>query len=199
MVVQQLIEGNKKRASVSGNSSNKAASTTASSAASTTSSTSERETSPGPSGEKRPRKLPVRKGIVWKVGERIEASDHISGCWYSAKIISVDEVEAKIMIHFENWSKKFDKWIPCESESLRPCKDRPSKEKSDKKNHLKVGDDVLARWSDAKMYPGKIANIHSDGTCFVVFSDGYRKKVKLSNVNKLPPDYDGVMVCFVVE
>lgn len=132
-------------------------------------------------------KLPARHGIQWKKGERVEAMDYMKK-WYPAKIVEVDEEEGEVLIHFEGWNQRYDEWVPVTSDKLRP-KIRHSERKEKKKklhNEYKIGEHVYAKWTDCKMYPGKISNILSDGSFEIVFYDGFKKLVQPINVRPLP-------------
>uniref|UniRef100_T1L151 Tudor domain-containing protein n=1 Tax=Tetranychus urticae TaxID=32264 RepID=T1L151_TETUR len=58
----------------------------------------------------------------------------------------------------------------------------------------KLGDKVLARWSDGKDYPGIVSSYFPDGAYNVIFYDGYRKKVKAKYIAPLPEDYNETLV-----
>ncbi|KAK3095742.1 hypothetical protein FSP39_018426 [Pinctada imbricata] len=64
-------------------------------------------------------KFPVRPGISWKKGERVEAMDFMNK-WYPAKIVDIEEDEQSVMIHFDGWNSRYDEWVPMTSEKLRP-------------------------------------------------------------------------------
>lgn len=122
--------------------------------------------------------------------------------------MQLEEDEAKVLIHFERWSARYDQWFTSDSDYLRPLEsgskassnDKSFCEKptsSKKKGKLKVGEEVLARWTDGKMYPGKVVRLFDDGSCYIVFYDGYRKKLKAINVERLPENYSGAMASFI--
>ncbi|CAC5394264.1 PHF20 [Mytilus coruscus] len=154
--------------------------------ASTCSSTSSTTTSSVPPLNKR---FPMRSGIVWRKGEKIEAMDFIEK-WYPAKIIEIDEEDMAVLIHFEGWNQRYDQWMDMSSEKIRP-KARHSGRKEKRKslnNEYKVGDQVYARWTDCKMYPAKITAIQAEDTFEVIFYDGFKKVVQGMNVKPMPPE-----------
>ncbi|XP_052085455.1 PHD finger protein 20-like protein 1 isoform X5 [Mytilus californianus] len=154
--------------------------------ASTCSSTSSTTTSSVPPLNKR---FPIRPGIVWRKGEKIEAMDFIEK-WYPAKIIEIDEDDIAVLIHFEGWNQRYDQWMDMGSEKIRP-KARHSGRKEKRKslnNEYKVGDQVYARWTDCKMYPAKITAIQAEDTFEVFFYDGFKKVVQGMNIKPMPPE-----------
>lgn len=154
--------------------------------ASTCSSTSSTTTSSAPPLNKR---FPVRPGITWRKGEKIEAMDFIQK-WYSAKIIDIDEEDIAVLVHFEGWNSRYDQWMDMSSEKIR-AKARHSGRKEKRKSangEYKVGDHVYARWTDCKMYPAKISVIQGEDTYEVTFYDGFKKVVHGMNVKPMPPE-----------
>ncbi|CAE1282938.1 PHF20 [Acanthosepion pharaonis] len=141
---------------------------------------------PSPS---RSRRLPCRPGIVWRPCERLEAMDFLHK-WYPAKIVTVREEDLMVLIHFEGWNQRYDEWVEMKSERLRPMS-RHSERKEKKKlmTSRKVGDHVLAKWSDCKMYPAKILSNKLPAGYEVLFYDGFKKLVQPSNIQTLPPDF----------
>lgn len=76
------------------------------------------------------------------------------------------------------------------SERLRPMS-RHSERKEKKKlmTSRKVGEHVLAKWSDCKMYPAKILANKLPAGYEVLFYDGFKKLVQPPNIQALPPDH----------
>ena len=139
-----------------------------------------------------------RPGIVFKVGEKLEACD-VSGKWYPSKIVTIDDSNKDVLIHFERWSSRFDQWFSMKSSMLRPRSDGKSEnlchnDSEPTKMLFNIGDKVLARWSDSKKYPGVISNVFSDSSYNILFYDGYRKKVKSKSIEPLPENYEGCWI-----
>ncbi|KAK3579172.1 hypothetical protein CHS0354_022709 [Potamilus streckersoni] len=134
-------------------------------------------------------KCPLRPGITWRQGEKLEAMDFMS-MWYVAKIVDLDEEDQTVLIHFDGWNQRYDEWVDMSSERLRPItrhSDRKGGNKKPKAMH-KVGEQVYAKWTDCKMYPAKIIGINSDGSYEVMFYDGFKKTVQPINVRNMPPE-----------
>ncbi|XP_060069843.1 PHD finger protein 20-like protein 1 isoform X2 [Ylistrum balloti] len=128
-------------------------------------------------------KCPNRPGIIWRKGEKVEAMDFMKK-WYSAKIVDIDEEESTVLIHFEGWNQRYDEWVEMTSDKLRP-KMRHSGRKEKRKRlsgDYKLGENVYARWTDCKMYPGKVTNVQSDGSYEIMFYDGFKKSVQPMNI-----------------
>lgn len=133
-----------------------------------------------------------RTDIQFRVGEKLEACDS-TGTWYPAKIVSVDEEEQSVLIHFIRWSTRFDQWMQMDSDHLRPFPTMVANDtgsNADGSRQFKVGDNVLAIWTDNKKYPGRIQTVLSDGNYNILFYDGYRKKVRRNLVESLPVGFD---------
>ncbi|XP_067135639.1 PHD finger protein 20-like protein 1 [Centruroides vittatus] len=143
------------------------------------------------------KRIPNRPGITFQVGARLEAKDYLDK-WYTSKIVAVDEEEAEILIHFERWSARFDEWMPMDSPRIRalthPSTRNEQKEKVKVNKSLlqyKVGEEVLARWTDCKMYPARILQLNEDGLYDVLFYDGFRRALQPLNIEKLPKEMVG--------
>lgn len=52
-------------------------------------------------------------------GSMLEARD-FNNEWFSAKIVEVDQEDREVLVHFQNWSSRYDEWISMESARLRP-------------------------------------------------------------------------------
>lgn len=58
------------------------------------------------------------QNIDWSEGDFVSAYDSKSAAWYTSKILKI--YKNKFLIHFHNWSKKFDTWF--ERKDLRQLK-----------------------------------------------------------------------------
>ncbi|XP_062603197.1 PHD finger protein 20-like protein 1 isoform X2 [Saccostrea cucullata] len=133
------------------------------------------------------KKFPVRPGINLRKGERLEAMD-FSSKWYSAKIVEIDEEEKMVMIHFDGWNQRYDEWIEMDSEKLRPKTRHSSRKGKAKQSEYKLGDHVYAKWTDCKMYPGKVTAVLADGSYDILFYDGFKKTVQGINIKAMPKE-----------
>ncbi|KAL4616897.1 PHD finger protein 20-like protein 1 [Arapaima gigas] len=171
------------------------------------------------------KKPPVRPGITFQVGARVEAQDYLQK-WYPSRIEKIDYERGKMLVHFDRWSHRYDEWIFWDSDRLRPLeKLAPQKvgqndkeetseslgemmtsrfdelpgssENTEDQNelqqrqHLKDGEEVLARWTDCRYYPAKIETVHDDGTYTVQFYDGVVRCVKRIHIKSMPEDAKG--------
>ncbi|XP_046374646.2 PHD finger protein 20-like protein 1 isoform X2 [Haliotis rufescens] len=136
--------------------------------------------------------FPLRPGIAWRKGERVEAMDFLNN-WYPAKIMDIDEDDKTVLIHFEGWNQRYDEWTVMTSEGIRPLtRHSERKERGRKKmREFRVGEKILAKWSDCKMYPAKISNINRNGNMEVVFYDGFQKTVQPINVKPFSDKHQG--------
>ena len=50
-------------------------------------------------------------------GMKIEATDKY-GKMYVAKVLKMDEKDCEVLVHFENWSSRYDEFIPLKSGRL---------------------------------------------------------------------------------
>jgi hypothetical protein len=133
-----------------------------------------------------------RTDIQFRIGEKLEACDS-TGTWYPAKIVSIDDNEQSVLIHFIRWSTRFDQWMQMDTDHLRPLPkmvNDSGNSNSEGSRKFQVGDNVLAIWTDNKKYPGRIQTVLSDGNYNILFFDGYRKKVRKNLVESLPADFD---------
>jgi len=55
---------------------------------------------------------------AYEVGIKLEVS--WKGQWFPAKIVQVDKGKKEVLVHFQNWSARFDEWIKMDSNRLRP-------------------------------------------------------------------------------
>lgn len=145
------------------------------------------------SGHKRRRSRAVP---VYAPGTRVEARD-FQDKWYAAKVVSVDEEDGDVLIHFEGWSSRYDEWLPMDSSRLRLAAHlhtRKEVKAHSKKSEYKKGEEVLALWGDRKQYPAKILEVNEGGTYSVLFYDGIVKTLKAIKVEKMPSDQKGSVV-----
>ncbi|XP_063224785.1 LOW QUALITY PROTEIN: PHD finger protein 20-like protein 1 [Bacillus rossius redtenbacheri] len=133
------------------------------------------------------------------IGMRLEVKDVANDAWYAAKVSEVDWGEKEVLIHFENWSHRFDEWLPVQSSRLRrvskPEREKlssppvlptaePAAEKRDDKV-FRVGDRVMATWNDCRRYSAKVTAILPNNRYQVVFYDGFSKNLRASKMSKL--------------
>ncbi|XP_061462919.1 PHD finger protein 20-like protein 1 isoform X3 [Rhineura floridana] len=140
------------------------------------------------------RKPPIRPGITFEIGARLEALDYLQK-WYPSRIEKIDYEEGKMLVHFERWSHRYDEWIYWDSNRLRPL-ERPSLRKEGLKDNdefvdFKPGEEVLARWTDCRYYPAKIEAINKEGTFTVQFYDGVIRCLKRMHIKSMPEDAKG--------
>ncbi|BFZ20919.1 hypothetical protein BsWGS_23958 [Bradybaena similaris] len=139
-----------------------------------------------------PPRFPVRVGITWRKGEKLEAMD-FSHTWYPAKIVEIDEVAKYVLIHFEGWNQRYDEWVSMDSEKLRPVtRHSDRKDKGNKKRRIhphpiyRAGEKVLAKWTDCKKYPAKVSRLMEDGMYEVIFYDGVTRHIQPINIQPMP-------------
>ena len=51
-------------------------------------------------------------------GSMLEARD-FNNKWFPAKVVEVDLEDREVLVHFQNWSSRYDEWIKMDSERLR--------------------------------------------------------------------------------
>ncbi|XP_071854325.1 uncharacterized protein [Apostichopus japonicus] len=140
---------------------------------------------------KKPRAKVYRSGIEFVPGFKLEAMDFCQNKWYLAKVVQVDEDEQQVLIHFDKWNSRYDEWVSCDSERLRPLI-RQSTRKEILQPHptgdFKYGEEVLARWSDCRYYPAKVLSVNKNGTYRMLFYDGIEKNVLASNTRVMPDE-----------
>uniref|UniRef100_A0A224Z4Y7 PHD finger protein 20 n=1 Tax=Rhipicephalus zambeziensis TaxID=60191 RepID=A0A224Z4Y7_9ACAR len=143
------------------------------------------------SGHKRRRSRCVP---VYAPGTRVEARD-FQDKWYAAKVVSVDEENGDVLIHFEGWSSRYDEWLPMDSPRLRLAANlhtrKEVKKHRYKKSEYKKGEEVLARWGDRRKYPAKVIEVKDEELYSVIFYDGIVKTLKGINIEKMPSDQKG--------
>ncbi|XP_039654508.1 PHD finger protein 20 isoform X4 [Perca fluviatilis] len=62
---------------------------------------------------------PNRRGISFEVGAQLEARDNLKN-WYAANIEKIDYEGEKVLIHYRQWSHRYDEWFEWTSPYLRP-------------------------------------------------------------------------------
>lgn len=96
--------------------------------------------------------------------ERIEALD-FNQTWCPARIIEVDYEENEVLVHFEQYSNKYDEWISMSSNALRairtPAEEKPEVSanvvvKSEFCIEFEIGERCMASWSDSRKFPATI-------------------------------------------
>ncbi|XP_063958906.1 uncharacterized protein LOC129267122 isoform X2 [Lytechinus pictus] len=132
----------------------------------------------------------TRVGFDFLPGSKLEAMDYLNN-WYPAKILQIDESRHQIQIHFEGWNSRYDQWIHYNSPKLRSLVRMSNRKEGFKEvpegNH-RIGEEVLARWSDCRYYPGKIVGANTSGSYRIIFYDGIEKNVLGMNVRDMPEE-----------
>ncbi|XP_072552846.1 PHD finger protein 20b isoform X2 [Salminus brasiliensis] len=123
---------------------------------------------------------PHRQGITFEVGAPLEARDSLKN-WYVANIEKIDYDDEKVLIHYRQWSHRYDEWFDWNSPYLRPV-ERVQLRRQGLHDHASPGfhinQKVLASWSDCRYYPAKILSHDKDDFYTVKFFDGVVKTVK---------------------
>ena len=52
-------------------------------------------------------------------GSMLEARDFADN-WFLSKVVEVDNDGREVLVHFQNWSSRYDEWISMDSARLRP-------------------------------------------------------------------------------
>uniref|UniRef100_A0AAY4DTT4 C2H2-type domain-containing protein n=1 Tax=Denticeps clupeoides TaxID=299321 RepID=A0AAY4DTT4_9TELE len=124
---------------------------------------------------------PHRRGITFEVGAQLEARDSLKN-WYAANIEKIDYEDEKVLIHYRQWSHRYDEWFDWNSPYLRPVERINLRRQGLQQTHpapsFQVNDKVLASWSDCRYYPAKILTVNKDGSYTVKFYDGVVKTIK---------------------
>ncbi|XP_037534580.1 PHD finger protein 20 isoform X2 [Nematolebias whitei] len=124
---------------------------------------------------------PNRRGISFEVGAQLEARDNLKN-WYAATIEKIDYDDEKVLIHYRQWSHRYDEWFDWTSPYLRPVeriqlrKQGLNEDSSPPGFH--INDKVLASWSDCRFYPAKVVSVNKDASYTVKFYDGVIQTVK---------------------
>ncbi|XP_076131864.1 PHD finger protein 20-like isoform X1 [Alosa pseudoharengus] len=124
---------------------------------------------------------PHRRGITFEVGAQLEARDSLKN-WYAATIEKIDYEDEKVLIHYRQWSHRYDEWFDWNSPYLRPVERIQLRRQGLRENRsgpgFQVNQKVLASWSDCRYYPAKVLSVNKDGSYTVKFFDGVVKTVK---------------------
>ncbi|XP_026114610.1 PHD finger protein 20-like isoform X1 [Carassius auratus] len=124
---------------------------------------------------------PHRRGITFEVGAQLEARDSLKN-WYAASIERIDYEDEKVLIHYRQWSHRYDEWFDWSSPYLRPVQRIQLRKQGLPERQsapgFHVNQKVLASWSDCRYYPAKILSRDKDGFYTVKFFDGVIKTVK---------------------
>ncbi|XP_076860586.1 PHD finger protein 20 isoform X2 [Brachyhypopomus gauderio] len=124
---------------------------------------------------------PNRRGITFEVGAAVEACDSLKN-WYAANIEKIDYEDEKVLIHYRQWSHRYDEWFDWASPYLRPVERvqlrRERLQDGCSLPGFHVNEKVLASWSDCRFYPAKVLAVHKDASYTVKFYDGFIQTVK---------------------
>ncbi|XP_055364659.1 PHD finger protein 20 isoform X2 [Betta splendens] len=99
---------------------------------------------------------------------------------YAANIEKIDYEDEKVLIHYRQWSHRYDEWFDWTSPYLRPV-ERVQLRRQGLQDDLPgfhVNDKVLASWSDCRFYPAKVISVNKDASYTVKFYDGVIQTVK---------------------
>ncbi|KAM8917804.1 PHD finger protein 20 isoform 2-T3 [Spinachia spinachia] len=138
---------------------------------------------------------PNRRGISFEVGAQLEARDSLKN-WYAANIERVDYESEKVLIHYRQWSHRYDEWFEWTSPYLRPV-ERVQLRRQGLNDDVcepgfHVNDKVLASWSDCRFYPAKVISVNKDASYIVKFYDGVIQTVKGIHVKPFIKERGGV-------
>lgn len=103
-------------------------------------------------------KITNENSSKFTINSRIEALD-FNNEWYTAKIVEVDYEENEVLIHFENYSNKYDEWISMNSPRLRVLQE----ENTNCKEQFVVGERCLAAWSYSRKFPATVTKVMEGG------------------------------------
>ncbi|XP_036389614.1 LOW QUALITY PROTEIN: PHD finger protein 20b [Megalops cyprinoides] len=124
---------------------------------------------------------PNRRGITFEVGAQLEARDSLKN-WYAASIEKIDYEDEKVLIHYRQWSHRYDEWFDWSSPYLRPVERIQLRREGLQENApvpgFHVNEKVLASWSDCRFYPAKVLAVNKDASYTVKFFDGVVQTVK---------------------
>ncbi|KAI9559098.1 hypothetical protein GHT06_015887 [Daphnia sinensis] len=123
-------------------------------------------------------------------GSLLEARDFANN-WFPSKVVEVDVEGREVLVHFQNWSSRYDEWISMDSARLRPVTNQTEKispGKAGRGKDFKVGEKVMAVWHNNKRYPAQITKILEPGNFEVIFYDGFSMQVKAKQMSRMPKD-----------
>uniref|UniRef100_A0A8C6UMZ2 PHD finger protein 20, a n=1 Tax=Neogobius melanostomus TaxID=47308 RepID=A0A8C6UMZ2_9GOBI len=98
--------------------------------------------------------------------------------WYIANIEKIDYEDEKVLIHYRQWSHRYDEWFEWTSPYLRPVERVQLRRQGRHDDGFHINDKVLASWSDCRFYPAKVTSVNKDGSYTVKFYDGVVQTVK---------------------
>ncbi|XP_067361047.1 PHD finger protein 20 isoform X1 [Channa argus] len=138
---------------------------------------------------------PNRRGITFEVGAQLEARDSLKN-WYAANIEKIDYEDEKVLIHYRQWSHRYDEWFDWTSPYLRPVERvqlrRQGLQDDGPVPGFQVNDKVLASWSDCRFYPAKVISVNKDASYTVKFYDGIIQTVKGIHVKPFIKERGGI-------
>ncbi|XP_077294800.1 protein MBD-R2-like isoform X3 [Arctopsyche grandis] len=122
------------------------------------------------------------KGMLVQ-GSRVEAKD-FNDMWYPARVVEVDHDEMEVLIHYDNWSQRFDEWIYMWSPRIRIVDPTPPA-LNVKPLTYEEGERCLARWSNNQRFPATVQKVLSNGQYEVAFDDGFTRVTKAAMMSKM--------------
>jgi len=72
-----------------------------------------------PSTSSGPKVLKSDAQLNFVPGSLLEARDFADN-WFLSKVVEVDVDGREVLVHFQNWSSRYDEWISMDSSRLRP-------------------------------------------------------------------------------
>ncbi|GIY96040.1 c2H2-type domain-containing protein [Caerostris extrusa] len=130
-------------------------------------------------------KLPQRSGIIWKIGESIQASD--KGIWYDGRIVDIDYDQCLIKIHYLNWNSRYDTWFSMVSDCIRSFENQKSESilKKEVFQQYDIGQNILAKWKDNNFYEAIVEKFLGNEEYLVYFAaDGIKRKKHASDLEE---------------
>ncbi|KAM9758435.1 PHD finger protein 20 isoform 3-T5 [Menidia menidia] len=101
---------------------------------------------------------------------------------YAANIEKIDYEDEKVLIHYRQWSHRYDEWFDWTSPYLRPVERiklrKQGLQDGASGSGFHVNDKVLASWSDCRFYPATVISVNKDASYTVKFYDGVIQTVK---------------------
>ena len=56
----------------------------------------------------------------FEVNQQLFVRDAVDNTLKECKIVEKDELAKKVMVHFLNWNKRYDEWLPFDSPRINP-------------------------------------------------------------------------------
>ncbi|XP_048034034.1 PHD finger protein 20b isoform X3 [Megalobrama amblycephala] len=132
---------------------------------------------------------PHRRGITFEVGAQLEARDSLKN-WYAASIEKIDYEDEKVLIHYRQWSHRYDEWFDWSSPYLRPVERIQLRKQGLNERQsapgFHVNQKVLASWSDCRYYPAKILSRDKDAKD-VERPNGPELRKRRASTGQMPP------------